>query len=99
MQCQIAQSLIIFALVLVAGGSVAAAETYGPNYSSSYQQRHAQMNETRISKGEAAKRVASEEDMEYRALVEPQEEPRQVMQPGDVAVQMNGAKMRIKLGL
>ncbi len=95
---QVTQSLIIFALASAAGGSAAPAETYGPQ-SSAYYERQARLADARISNGEAAERTGREEEMEYRALVEPEQEVDPSLQPGDVAVKLNGAKVKIKLGL
>jgi len=82
---------------LFSAGETVSAETYTYK-GAAYMQQVERAKKERAAR-EAAKRPLAEEEIEYRALVEPKEESRLARQPGDVAVQWNGPKMKISLGL
>lgn len=96
MQIRIATTAALLTAFMVAG-TAASADTYTYK-GAAYLQNLERQKKERAAR-EAAKRPVIEEEMEYRALIEPQEEPRLAMQPGDVAVQWKGPRMKISLGL
>ena len=93
MKRHVAQGLIIIGLASMGGGVAMADETYGPT---SQRVRVAEASKMPLPRPTSAR---AEEDMEYHPLVQTPQKQRLNMQPGDVAVQWNGPKMKVSLGL